>query len=142
GLSGSADTRGAVTAGARLALTEERLCHHYQAVLSARLEIRIERLDPPMEGSDLLLGVGETQSIEATVVAENCRECRAGIDFDHCHFELVDGSPDIPIGSGTFKRTLEWRLRARSQGDKLSVQISMSEGGAPRLVMLPARIHP
>ena len=123
-------------------MTEERLCHHYQAVVGARLEIRIERLDPPMEGSDLLLGVGETQSIEATVVAKNCRECRARIRFDERHFELVDGSPDISLSSGSFTHTLAWRLRARSPGEKLTVELSVSEGGAPQLVMLPARIHP
>ena len=123
-------------------MTEETLCDDHQAVVDARLELRLERLDPPMEGNDLLLGVGETQSIEAKVVAENCRECLARIDFNERDFELVDGSPNIALGTGTFTDTLAWRLRAQSQGDKLSVQIYVSEGGAPQLVVLPVRIHP
>lgn len=126
----------------RQALTEEKLCDDHQPVVGARLEIRLKRLDPPLEGSDLLLGVSETQSIEATVVAENCRECRARLDFNERHFEFVEGSPDVALSSGAFTDTLAWRLRARSPGDRLSVEITVSEGGAPQLVVLPVRIHP
>jgi hypothetical protein len=114
---------------------------HYQIVASARLELRVERLDPPMEGNDLLLGVGETQFIEATVVAENCRECNANIHFDESHFEIVEGSRPVDLGSGTFTRNLAWRLRARGPGDKLSIEISVSEGGARQLATLPVRIY-
>jgi len=123
-------------------LTEGAECDDYQAVVDALLELKLERLNPPMEGSDLLLGVGETQSIEATVVAENCRECRARIRFDDAHFEMIAGGRDLALGSGTFERNVEWRLRARSPGQKLSIEISASEGGAAHFVMLPARIHP
>ena len=124
------------------ALTKERLCDDHQAVVDARLELRLERLDPPMEGSELLLGVGETQSIQATIVAENCRECRARIDFDERHFEIVEGSPELALGSGSFTRTVGWRLRARSPGQKLSLEISATEDGASQLITLPVRIHP
>jgi hypothetical protein len=94
-----------------------------------------------MEGSDLLLGVGETQSIEATVVALNCRECLAHIDFDERHFELVEGSSDIPISSGTFTHTLMAASGSKSGRQTKRPNFGI-RGGAPQLVMLPARIHP
>jgi hypothetical protein len=122
-------------------LTQTGVCDDYQAVVDARLELKLERLAPPMEGSDLLLGVGETQNIEATIVAENCRECHATIEFDERHFDLVEGSPDLDVGSGSFTRTVMWRLRARSPGDELRIEISAFEGAA-QLVTLPTRIHP
>ncbi len=95
-----------------------------------------------MEGSELLLGVGETQSIAATVVAANCRECHANIRFDEEHFELIAGEHELALGSGTFKRSLEWQIRARNPGEKLIVELSVTEGGALQLITLPVRILP
>src|SRR2546428_13440851 len=95
-----------------------------------------------MEGPELILSVGEIQSVSVRVVAKDCREVSVKFQVDERHLEIVSEPAERDLGAGTFERIVDWRLRARKPGDKLSIEIMATEGAAPRVVMLPVRILP
>ena len=108
----------------------------------ALLRLQFAELNPPLEGNQLVLGVGETQTIAATVVVEDCTHCRVNLIADSEHLALIMGEKSTEVGSGTFDRTLEWQLRAIAPGDHLSIQVEARADEKYQTTMVPVRIHP
>ena len=73
-----------------------------------------------MEGNELILGVGEIQSVSAKVVSQNCVDWRLELDADASMFEIVSGSPSERLGSGSFETTVEWDIRRLQLGNQNS----------------------
>ena len=69
-----------------------------------------------MEGPELILSVGEIQSVSVRVVAKDCREVSVKFQVDERHLEIVSEPAEPDLGAGTFERIVDWRLRARKPG--------------------------
>jgi hypothetical protein len=110
------------------------------AVGERRLRIILAALEPPMEGSQLILGVGEVQTIAVTVTSENCEDCRVELDADPSTFEIVSGSPSVSLGSGTFEKTVEWEVRAIMAGQS-ELQIRGTAGDLRQWLLVRVKIH-
>jgi hypothetical protein len=94
-----------------------------------------------MEGSELILGVGEIQSVSAKVVSQNCEDCRLELDADASMFEIVSGSPSARLGSGSFETTVEWDVRAIAAGES-ALKIYATASGLRQPAMIRVRSHP
>lgn len=108
----------------------------------ALLRLQFAEFSPPLEGNQLVLGVGETQTIAATIVVKDCTQCRVDLIAGTEHFALIMGEKHAEIGGGTFDRTLEWQLQAIAPGDHLSIQVEATADEKYQTTMVPVRIHP
>jgi len=90
----------------------------------------------------MVLSVGEVQTVAATVTAQNCEDCRIELDADPELFEIVSGRHGLELGSGSFERTVEWRLRTKAPAkDAILGAKAMALGGIQQAFLF-VRIHP
>lgn len=91
-----------------------------------------------------MLSVGEEQTISAVVTAENCEDCVVEPNVDPTRLVTVAGAQVVELGSGSFERTIEWRLRAITPVDDVIVGVTVREREltAPRPYFLPLKIRP
>ena len=108
----------------------------------ALLRLQFAEFSPPLEGNQLVLSVGETQTVAAKVVVEDCSHCRVDLIASAEHFSLIMGEKDTEIGGGTFDRKLEWQLQAIAPGDHLSIQVEATADEKYQTTMVSVRIHP
>jgi hypothetical protein len=95
-----------------------------------------------MEESRLILGVGESQRIVVAVSAEDCEASRVELMADWQHLQLEAGEESVSLGSGTFRKIVEWRLRAVAPGDGLSIDVVATADGQQQRSLLPMSIRP
>ncbi len=107
-----------------------------------RVTLETVELQPPMEGSRLILGVGAAQRIAVAVSAEDCEASRVELTADRRHLQLESGEESVNLGPGTFRRVVEWRLRAAAPGDGLSIDIVATADGRQQSAMYPVFIRP
>ena len=106
------------------------------------LRLVVTPVRPPAEGNRLVLTVGEVQTIAATVSAQNCDDCRIELEADSKLFQTVSGPPVVELGSGSFERTVEWRLQAAAPVDDATLGVTAIARGSIQQGFLFVRIHP
>ena len=107
-----------------------------------RVTLETVELQPPMEGSRLILGVGEAQRIAVAVSVEDCQASRVELVADWRRLQLESGEESVNLGSGTFRKVVEWRLRAVAPGDGLSIDTVATADGRQQGAMYPVSIRP
>lgn len=98
-------------------------------------------LRPPLEGSQLVLGVGEHQDISYRVSGEAIDGGHVVLVAEPFNFELVSGEEVTQLGSGVFNMVVEWRLKAVAPGDNLRIEITATADGDVQTASLPVAIH-
>ena len=106
------------------------------------LRVVLTASNPPAEGNRLVLSVGDEQTIAAIVSAQNCDDCRIELDADSKLFQTVSGPPVVELGSGSFERTVEWRLQAAAPVDDATLGVTAIARGSIQQGFLFVRIHP
>ena len=107
-----------------------------------RVTLEPVELQPPMEGSRLILGIGETQRIAVAVSTEDCEASRIELVTDRRHLQIESGEATQDLGSGTYRKVVEWRLRAVAPGDDLSIDIVATADGLQQRAVFPVSIRP
>ena len=106
-----------------------------------RVTLETVELQPPLEGSRLILAVGEMQRIAVAASIEDCESSRIELIADLRHLQVESGEATVDLGSGTFRKVIEWRLRAVAAGDGLSIDIVATADGSQQRVMFPLTIR-
>jgi hypothetical protein len=107
-----------------------------------RITLETVELEPRMEGSRLILGLGEAQRIVVAVSAEDCEASQVELMADWKHLQLEEGAESVSLGSGSFRKIVEWRLGAVAPGDGLSIDVVATADGQQQRSMFPMSIRP